>query len=139
MTFEDWERTIPADLRGDALWKRQDYRYASFVADTAWMDVDTLAAHPAMHGISSQLYKALGSIAANIAEGYSRGTSADRVRFFEYALGSARESREWYRRAQPVLGPERVGERSALLTSIIRLLLVIIPAERSSKKTKFTR
>jgi four helix bundle protein len=138
MTFEDWERTVPTDLRGDALWKRQDYRYASFAADTSWSDVDALASHPAMHGVSAQLYRALGSISANIAEGYSRGSSADRVRFFEYALGSARESREWYRRALPVLGPERVGERSALLTSIIRLLLVVIPAERSARR-KFTR
>lgn len=138
MTFEEWERTVPVELRGDALWKRQDYRYSAYAADTSWCDVHALVAHPGTQGVASQLYTALGSIAAHISEGYSRGTAADRVRFYEYALGSARESREWYRRAQPILGPERVGERSALLTSIIRLLLVVIPAERSSRRKRFT-
>ena len=138
MELDEWERTIPTEIRGDALWRRQDYRLAAYLADTAWPDVDSLAKHPAMRDVSAQLYEALGSIAAHISEGYSRGTSADRVRFFEYALGSARESREWYRRGQPILGPERVGERSALLTSIIRLLLTIIPAERSSRRTRFS-
>jgi four helix bundle protein len=138
MTPEEWEQTVPAGVRGDALWKRQDYRLASFLADTAWSEVDALAMNARTSDVAGQLYRALGSIAANIAEGYSRGTSADRVRFLEYALGSARESREWYRRAQPVLGATRVAERAELLTSVIRLLLVIIPSERNDRGARFT-
>jgi four helix bundle protein len=139
MTLDEWEQTVPAVLKADALWRRQDYRIASYLADTAWPDVDALAAHAGTRDVASQLYRALGSIGANIAEGYSRGSSADRVRFFEYALGSAREAREWYRRAQPVIGIERATDRAAMITSVVRLLLVIIPSERHARSARFTR
>ena len=137
--MEEWELTVHAAIRGDAIWRRQDYRLASYLADTSWPDIDALAKHPAMRDVVAQLYESLGSIAAHIGEGYSRGTCADRVRFLEYALGSAREAREWYRRGQPILGEERVSERAELLTSVIRLLLVAIPAERGNRATRFTQ
>jgi four helix bundle protein len=137
MTLEEWERTVHPGVRGDALWKRQDYRLASYLADTAWADVEQLGRHPAMRDVSPQLYEALGSIPSHISEGYSRGTSADRVKYLEYALGSSREAREWYRRGQPVLGPARVTERLDLLTSVIRLLLTAIPSERASRTPRF--
>jgi four helix bundle protein len=69
----------------------------------------------------------------NIAQGYSRGTGRDRARFFEYALGSARESRDWYYKARPILGPAATEERLALLTEIIPLLLAAIPSQRGRK------
>jgi four helix bundle protein len=47
----------------------------------------------------SQLWRSAVSIAANSAEGYSRGTGADRARFHEHALGSARECIVWYEAA----------------------------------------
>ena len=138
MTLEEWEQTVHAGVRGDALWKRRDYRLASYLADTAWPDVEALTKHPAMRDVVPQLYEALGSIPSHISEGYGRGTRADRVRFLEYALGSAREARDWYRRGQPVLGAARVGDRIDVLTSVIRLLLVAIPAERESRSPRFT-
>ena len=59
-------------------------------------------------GLSDRLHRALGSISANLAGGYSRGTDGDRARFYEYARGSARESRDWYlhvtSRAKPSSG-----------------------------------
>jgi four helix bundle protein len=81
-------------------------------------------------GLSDQLYRALGSISANISEGYSRGTGRDRARFYEYALGSARETRDWYYKGRDVLGEAVTGHRLDLLASIIRLLLKIIPDQR---------
>jgi four helix bundle protein len=73
----------------------------------------------------------LGSISANIAEGYSRSTGRDRARFFEYALGSARESRDWYYKCRYGLGNEAAKDRIGLITQVIRLLLSIIPHQRS--------
>ena len=134
MDFETWQRDAPAYLRADPIWHRQDYRLAAFLADSAWPDAERLAAHPATRGISSQLFEAAGSIAAHIAEGYSRGSPADRVRFYEYALGSARETREWYERARPLLGARRVLEQATHLSSVVRLLLTIIPSERTRPK-----
>ena len=80
--------------------------------------------------LSGQLYRALGSISANLAEGYSRGTGKDRARFYEYALGSARESRDWYWKARHVVGESVVEHRLQLLTEIIRLLLTMVPQQR---------
>jgi len=81
-------------------------------------------------GLTDQLYRALGSISANIAEGYSRGTGKGRVLFYEYALRSARESRDWYHKSRHVLGEEVVEHRLCLLTQIIRWLLTMIPQQR---------
>ncbi len=72
----------------------------------------------------------MGSISANIAEGYSRGSGKDRARFYEYALGSARESRDWYYKARHILREEVVSHRMGLLSQIIRLLLVMVPDQR---------
>ncbi len=77
---------------------------------------------------AGQLVRAAGSIAANIAEGFSRGGTADRRRFFEYALGSARESMVWYEAVRPA----ELEERLARLTSIRRLLLTMIRTARAS-------
>jgi four helix bundle protein len=80
--------------------------------------------------LSDQLYRAAGSISANLAEGYSRGTGKDRARFYEYALGSARESRDWYFKARHILGENVFHHRLELLTRIIQLLLKMIPQQR---------
>ncbi len=80
--------------------------------------------------LADQLYRALGSIGANLAEGYSRGSAKDRARFYEYALGSARESRDWYFKGRYVLGECVTEHRLKLLTQIVRLLLTMIPQQR---------
>jgi four helix bundle protein len=76
------------------------------------------------------MYRAVGSIAANLSEGYSRNTGKERARFYEFALGSARESRDWYLRARHVLDPRILDERLELLTEIIRLTLTMVPDQR---------
>jgi hypothetical protein len=53
-----------------------------------------------------------------------------RARFYEYALGSARESRDWYYRGRHILGDDVAGHRLQLLTEIIRLLLTMVPQQR---------
>jgi four helix bundle protein len=130
MNYGEWERDVPDELTGDRLWKVEAYRLGLFVADVGWRDVTKLAQDKRMVGLSDQLYRALGSISANLAEGYSRGSGKDKARFYEYALGSARESRDWYYKARHVLGEEIAGHRISLLTQIIRLLPTMIPQQR---------
>ncbi|HEY4722427.1 MAG TPA: four helix bundle protein, partial [Anaerolineae bacterium] len=93
-------------------------------------DVIKLAQDKRTLDLSDQLYRATGSIGANIAEGYSRSTGKDRARFYEYALGSARESRDWYYKARYVLSQEVSNHRMNLVTQIIRLLITTIPQQR---------
>ncbi len=129
-SYEEWEGTVPVEITGDSLWKVEAYRLGLFVADVGWYDVIKLTQDSRMRGLADQLYRAVGSISANIAEGYSRGTGKDRARFYEYALGSARESRDWYYKSRHVLEEKVVCHRLSLLTQIIRLLLTIIPQQR---------
>jgi four helix bundle protein len=107
------------------------YRLALFAADVAWPDVTKLMQDKRTLGLASQLYEAVGSVAANLSEGYSRGSGKDRVRFYEYSLGSGRESRTWYYGARHLLGETVITHRLSLHTQIIRLLLTMIPDQRA--------
>ncbi len=130
MNFEEWVATVPEEIRNDSLWRMEAYRLALFAANLGWHDVTKLARDKRTVALSNQLYRALGSISANLAEGYSRGTGRDRARFYEYALGSARESRDWYYKGRHVLGHAVTTHRIGLLTQITRLLLTMIPEQR---------
>jgi four helix bundle protein len=106
------------------------YRLARELMGVVWSDADKLRHHVVTEKIAGQLYAAVGSILANLGEGYSRSSGRDRARMFEYALGSVRESMMWYHASRLLLGPETVRERLDKLEEIRRLLLAIIPRER---------
>ena len=125
-SYEEWETSVLAFIKGDSLWKMEVYRLALFLGDLAWSDVSKLCKDPRTVELSDQLYRAVGSISANIAEGYSRSSGRDRVRFYEYALGSARESRDWYYKARHIFSDTVSLHRIDLSTQIIRLLLTVI-------------
>jgi len=130
MEYEEWAKTIPEAIRADSLWKMTAYRLALLAADLGWDDATKLMRDRRTLAVSDQLYRSLGSIGANLAEGYSRGTGKDRARFYEYALGSARESRDWYHKSRHILGEAVYQHRVQLLAEIIRLLLTMVPQQR---------
>ena len=107
------------------------YRLASDLLEVAWDDAKILSAEPVTERIAGQLYAAVNSITANLGEGYSRSSGKDRSRLFEYALGSVRESINWYQGARPALG-DVVRIRLDSLEEIRRILIAIIPRERAS-------
>ena len=131
--YEQWEASIADSLKADAVWTITAYRLALFVGDLGRHDVSKLTPVRALWSVADQLYRALGSISANIAEGYSRSTGRDRARFYEYALGSARESRDWYFKARHVLGEDVYTHRIDLLTRIIQLLIRMVSQQRSAQ------
>ena len=130
MDYQEWVQSVPTTIAKDTLWKMEVYRLALFAADRGWQDVVALVQDRRTIALADQLNRALGSISANIAEGYSRSSLKDQARFYEYALGSARESRDWYYKARHVLGELTASDRLELLTKVIRSLLVIIPNQR---------
>jgi four helix bundle protein len=93
-------------------------------------DAEAIRLNPITENIAGQLYASVGSIPANLVEGYSRSSGRDRARIFEYALGSARESIEWYESAAHVPETGVVEDRTGVLNEITRMLLAIIPRER---------
>src|SRR5207248_10238989 len=118
--------TSSAPLRpgGDPLLRMRAYRVACELIDDAWKDVEKLKHDKATEKISGQLYASVGSIAANLAEGYAHSSGRDSARIFEYALGSARESMVWYQAAEPILGGPANLERITKLEETRRTLLV---------------
>jgi four helix bundle protein len=114
----------------DFIKRMRVYQLAVQLLDESWSDAETLTQNPVTTLVGAQLYKAVGSIAANIGEGYSRSSGRDRARFFEYALGSARESGIWYRAGERLLDARTLTNRRAVLEEIQRMLLAVIPRER---------
>jgi four helix bundle protein len=132
VNYAEWEQGVPGEIRGDSVWNAKAYRLALFLAELAWRDTTKLLGDARALSLADQLHRAAGAISADIEEGYSRGTGKDRARFYEYGLGSARESRGWYYKGRHVLGEAVTTHRIQLLTEIIRLLLTMIPDQRGT-------
>ena len=130
MTYAEWLKSVPETITNDPLWNQESYRLALFAAELAWHDATKLFRDARTRELAGQLIGAVGSIGANISEGYSRGYPKDRARFYEYALGSAWEARTWYFDARYLLGEAGANHRMKLGTQIIRLLLFTVPATR---------
>lgn len=109
------------------------YRLARDLVPDSYRDASILRADPLTQSIATQLYASVSSIAANLGEGYSRSSGRDRARLFEYALGSVRESMEWYHSTEPIVGEDLTLDRLNRLEEMRRLLLAIIPRERGRK------
>ena len=122
----------------DPLFRMRAYRLAVGLLEDSFRDAKTLSADPVTERIAGQLYAAVSSISANIGEGYSRSSGKDRARVFEFALGSVRESINFYQASRPVLG-ETIVARLNVLEEVRRLLLAIIPRERGNPMPRTKR
>src|SRR5689334_2316843 len=130
MDYKTWEENVPEAYKADSLWKMTAYRRALYLSDLCWQDTQVLLKDKRSIFIADQLSRAVGSISANLAEGYSRVSGKDRALFYQYALGSAREARDWYFKARHTLGEETFHQRVQVLTEILRLLITMIPQQR---------
>ena len=128
LDFSEWAQRADEARTGDPLWSVQAYRLGLYAIECHTFDrrENTQLGKAAA---LDQLTRALGSIAANIAEGYSRSTLADRVRFYGYALGSTREAIAWYDTLRIELG-DLINDRQATLIQVRRLLLTTLRRTR---------
>ncbi len=115
-----------SEYRRDPVERLQAYRLAMDLTLKARALVVRSRSDPGTSEIGPQLLRATASIAANIAEGYSRTSVADRRKFYEYALGSARECHVWLTAA----GRDETEPEALVLISIRRLLLTMIRTAR---------
>ena len=130
--YERWLRTLPTDITEDTLWRMTAYRYSLYAMAKSQSDVPVLVRCRATRGLIDQLLRAVGGISANLEEGYSRSSSRERAHFYEYSLGTARESRGWYYKCAVALPGEILLARMSLFTQIVRILTIVVPAERAS-------
>jgi four helix bundle protein len=134
MTFDDWMSEGPDEIKLDSAWKIEAYRLALFLADLSWKDFDLVAKHPKAREHSDQLLRAASKISANVIEGYSRDTGKARSTFYEYAVGSARETRDWYFKVRHAMRSTVVEHRIDLCTQIVKLCLTMCANERQKNR-----
>ena len=133
MTFNDWVETVPVVIRNNPVWKVFADRLALFAGDLAWHDVTKLLRDRRTIGVADQLFRSAGAVSADIAEGFSRRSGKDQARFYEYALGSSREARDWYFKGRHLLGHPVTAHRLERHTVVIKNLLTIIADQRGYK------
>jgi four helix bundle protein len=134
MTYPEWEQTVATIIRADSLWRVEAYRLSLYLFDLAWEDASVLMRDPRTAEIACQLCRAVGKISSNISEGYSRNSGKARAVYYEYAVGSTRESRDWYYKGRHVLGEPTARVRMELTTQIVRLTLTMANNERRSNR-----
>jgi four helix bundle protein len=134
MTYEEWEAQVPDVLKGDTVWRVKAYRLALFLSDLAWHDVGVLLRNRRTVEVADQLCRSTGRISSSITEGYSRDTGKARSTYYQYAVGSVRESRDWYYKGRRVLKPAVVEHRLNLCTEIAKLTLKMIANEQRTNR-----
>jgi four helix bundle protein len=127
-------RALGEAITSDPLWQIAAYRKALAFVDVARSDATIIGRSRVYEATSRQLFRAVASIPANIAEGYSRSTGLDRARFFEYALGSSRESLVWYYAGQTMLTEELLRDRAFRIVELRRLLISSVRRERDRRR-----
>jgi four helix bundle protein len=73
------------------------YRLAEELSDMIWHEFDEWNTKT-KNTIGYQIIRSSDSIAANIAEGFGRFSTADRKNFYYYARGSFEETKAWLRK-----------------------------------------
>ncbi len=87
MTFDEWAAGLRGEITNDPLWKMKVYRLSLFLADLAWADATKLAADTRTAKVAEQSYRAIGSIGANLAEGYGRHSGKEPRSFLRVFVG----------------------------------------------------
>ncbi|HIE38953.1 MAG TPA: four helix bundle protein [Anaerolineales bacterium] len=134
MGFEEWVAQVPESLKRDPLWRFRVYPKALYLYDLAWQDCRHLMGDPRGRAVAHQLIRSVGSICANIEEGYGRGYGKEYSYFLRVSMGSARESRGWYYRARRLLPSDVLRSRLALLDEIIAMLAPNIQRQRGYRR-----
>lgn len=133
MKYEKWVEIVPNEMKEDVSWRLEAYRLGLFLSDACWEDSEKII-HLKRFSLADQLYRSVGSISANIIEGYSRRSKKEKARFYEISLGSAREARDWYFKSRHAISYDLAYTRIKILTSIIKLLQSMISDQRLKSK-----
>jgi four helix bundle protein len=102
------------------------YRKALELFDCVAEDMTCIEEKPMCWRLIGQQVASADSIAANIEEGWGRGSRKEYAQFLLYARGSARETRGRYWRMRRWLAEETVRHRAHLCDEIIGILTATI-------------
>ncbi len=97
------------------------YKLSMDLWNEMWSDTEILMLDFRGKEIARQLVRSVGSISANIEEGYGRGFGKEYPQFLRISRGSARESKGWYKRSSHLLNGEIISSRIIRLDNIIAM------------------
>ena len=139
MNYQEWERTVPAAITGDSLWKMEAYRLSLFAGDLAWEDATKLMRDRRTRGLSDQLIEP-SVPSARMSGKATRAAPAGIDRAFTVMhLALAEKAAIGITKGRHVLGESVTNHRLDLMTQIIRILLVMIPDQRRESLRKVKR
>jgi len=95
MDYAEWEETVLPQIKREVSWQFFGYRKAMFLYKLCWQNCEEFRKKALGRAVAEQLIRSVGSISANIEEGYGRGFGKKRAYFLRVAVGSARESKGW--------------------------------------------
>ena len=110
----------------DNLLKFGAYTKAQDLFDFVAADMALLSSHRVCDRLAAQQLASADSIAANIEEGYGRGSKREYCQFLVISRGSAQETAGRYHRLRHWLPKELVSQRVALCDDIIGILTATI-------------
>lgn len=101
------------------VWQKADILFGKIYQEVADWPRNT-----ATSIVASQLLRATGSISANIAEGYGRGSKKEFQRFLRIARGSAVETDNWLHKANTMklISTEQYSSFEDQIREIVKML-----------------
>ena len=111
------------------------YRKARELFELVAGDMESLKENPLCWRLIGQQIASADSIAANIEEGWGRGSKREYAQFLIYARGSARETRGRYERMQRWLAGKSIESRLALCDEIIGIVTATIRRLKAADPT----
>ena len=91
-------------------------------------DVENFPNTRGAYTLSDQLLRSIGSISANIAEGFNRRSTRHYISYLDNSVGSTNEAENWYYKIEGAgwLGSNMIRERVEKLTEIRQMLCGLI-------------
>lgn len=122
MNYQMWEKSVPPQIRGDAVWTLEAYRLSLFVADVGWHDANELAKHRRTIKLGGEMLESLGGVPSALARSVGRSVPGEAALAREDALAAARATCSWYFQCRHVLGQEIVMHRVRILYFVMNWL-----------------
>lgn len=115
------------------IWQKGD-----LVFDMVCEDMERWPNTKVANVIGYQVLKSSGSISANVAEGYGRGTPGEFEQFLRYSRGSSAETDNWLYKAKKrnLISEKRYGQYESLLEEINKMIGSFIRKLRAQPKRK---
>jgi four helix bundle protein len=94
----------------------------------ALKDVEDFPNTRGAHSLADQLLRSIGSISANISEGFNRRSTKHYISYLDNSIGSTNEAENWYYKVEGAqwLKKDNVKERVEKLSEIRQMLFGLI-------------